>query len=92
MILKFLLWTFVIGYILYKLSGFFFRSMLFLFGRKMQKEYAQQNANTRTQQNHRKKPADGNVEIDYVPDNEAKKGKTKEDFRGGEYVDFEEVK
>jgi hypothetical protein len=35
------------------------------------------------------KPKGGNVNIDFVPKN--KKGKKGEEFRGGEYVEFEEV-
>lgn len=95
MILKFLLWTFVICYILYKLGGFFMRSMLFLFGRKMQKQYAQQQANAHNSHNHhyRRKPTDGNVEIDYVPEKEEKKkAKHSKNYQGGEYIDYEEIK
>ncbi len=41
-----------------------------------------------TQSSYKKKPKDGNVNIDFVPKKKGKKG----DFDGGEYVDFEEVK
>lgn len=35
------------------------------------------------------KPKDGNVNIDYVPGTKSKKGKN---FKGGDYVDYEELK
>lgn len=38
--------------------------------------------------NFNRKPADGNVNIDSVPPKE----KQKKDFKGGEYVDYEDVK
>ena len=38
---------------------------------------------------NRKHPGEGNVNIDYVPE-DGKKGSKK--YRGGDYVDFEEVK
>lgn len=36
----------------------------------------------------RTKPSDGNVHVDYVPGEKKSKG----NFKGGEYVDYEEVK
>ena len=39
-------------------------------------------------QGRRKRPSGGNVDIDYVPNKEGKKGKG---FKGGDYVDYEEV-
>ncbi len=39
-----------------------------------------------------KQPADGNVNIDYIPEEDKKNGKGPRNFKGGEYVDYEEVK
>jgi hypothetical protein len=95
MILKFLLWTFVISYLVYKIGGFLMRSMLFVFGRKLQNEYSQQQKRTYESQQYaesgfKKKPSDGNVTIEYIPEDNDKK--EKKDFRGGDYVDYEEIK
>ncbi|UXP33326.1 DUF4834 domain-containing protein [Reichenbachiella agarivorans] len=51
---------------------------------------ANQSRQQSSQQYQQRQPADGNVHIDYVP----KKGKEKEEkyFKGGDYVDYEEVK
>jgi len=76
--LKFLLIVFIISYAVYKLGGFFFK-VLTLGG----------NATPQNQRQARpsKRPSGGNVDINYVP-----KNGEKDDFKGGEYVDFEEVK
>ena len=39
------------------------------------------------QQQHRHQQSTGKINIDYIPEDPNKK-----DFRGGEYVDYEEVK
>lgn len=39
-----------------------------------------------------RRPSDGNVNVDYVPEDRKRKGKSKKDFDGGEYVDYEEIK
>jgi fructose-specific component phosphotransferase system IIB-like protein len=76
--IKFLLIIIAFFYILSKVGGFIFRT---LFGAAAQQ--AQQ------QRTHTKKPSDGNVQIDHAPKNEDKSSKN---FKGGDYVDFEEVK
>jgi len=40
-------------------------------------------------QSHRKRPIDGNVNIDFDPKEKQKQKKS--DYRGGDYVDYEEV-
>lgn len=57
----------------------------FLFGAPANER--QRAKSGRAGQQFKKKPADGNVNVDYVPD----KNKDK-DFGGGDYVDYEEVK
>jgi len=43
-----------------------------------------------TPNNQQKYTKEGDVHVDYVPKD--KKGKFGDDFKGGEYVDYEEVK
>ena len=78
-LLKFLLFIFIFFFIIKKVGGFVLRV---LFGAAAQQAQQQHRAQTR-------KPTDGNVHIDNAP----KKGeKSTKDFKGGDYVDFEEVK
>lgn len=82
--LKFLIITFLVGYLIFKLLGFVFRLVL--------KSSASSYGQHQSQQQNRyegKKPTDGNVNIDYVP---KKDQRDKKNFKGGEYVDFEEIK
>lgn len=73
---------FVVLWILVKLGGFFVRT----FFSGLTNQSRQQSSQHRQQ---RKQPSDGNVSIDYAPkDKENIKDK---DFRGGDYVDYEEV-
>jgi len=81
--IKFLLITIAFFYILSKIGGFVFRR---LFGAAAQQAQQQQQQQQRAQT---KKPSDGNVHIDYVPKKEDKPSKN---FKGGDFVDFEEVK
>lgn len=77
--MKFLLLTIIIGYVIIKAIGIFFRLII---GGSTMNQYGQQ-------QQQQQRPTNGNVHVDYVPKNDKK---TKENFKGGEYVDFEEVK
>ncbi len=77
--IKFLLIIIAFFYILSKVGGFIVRT---LFGAAAQQAQQQQRTDTR-------KPTDGNVHIDYAPKD---KEKSTKDFKGGDYVDFEEVK
>jgi len=78
--IKFLLIIFVFFFVLSKIGGFVFRT---LFGAAAQRSQQQQN------QQSTRRPTDGNVQIDYVPKKEEKLPKN---FKGGDFVDFEEVK
>lgn len=81
--LKFLLIIFLISYLVYKVGGFLVR-MLFI--NATQQHYQRSNGNPNPQS---KKPRNGNVNIDFMPEDGKKK---KADFKGGDYVDYEEVK
>lgn len=98
MLLKFLLFLFFL-YLLFRVINFFFKVMYTVSGAKKQANF---NRQQQSRQRHNgygpqsrkyKQPADGNVNIDYIPeDNKKKNGKGPRNFKGGEYVDFEEVK
>ena len=77
---KFLLIAFLFFFVLFKVGGFFLRLLLGGFST---------DRNHQTSTHSTRKPKDGNVHIDHIPnDNKKKSG----DFKGGEYVDYEEVK
>lgn len=83
---KFLLILFIIGYVLMKVGGFFFRIFLGGLGTKAAYQQSQRN-NQQSQQ--RKTTADG-VSIEYVPNE--KNERSAKNYKGGEYVDYEEIK
>lgn len=45
-----------------------------------------------TQQHQQTRPADGNVHVKFTSKNKSKEEKTSDDFKGGDYVDYEELK
>lgn len=81
---KFLIITFLILFVLFKLFGFLFRALFFTLSSRQQQQKRTGNPF------FRKRPPEGNVDIEYNPTENGRKGvKT---FKGGEYVDYEEVK
>lgn len=92
--LKFLLLTIIFIYVVYKASNFALKLFFPLeHARRMQKEYARKNnfgPKHRREQQQPRSP-DGHIHVDYVPPEEKKERNT-QDFKGGEYVDYEEVK
>jgi uncharacterized protein YxeA len=82
--LKFLLILILVIYLLYKVGGFLFKIMF------LGSPNYQQRSQNGYERNHRK-AQDGNLNIDYVPKKERGE-KTGKGFKGGDYVDFEEVK
>lgn len=85
--IKFLIITFLVCYLIYKLGGFLLRTFFISLGNKMQDSQSFQQSRTAYQ--HRR-TTNGNVDIDYIPKNG--KSKKVQDFKGGEYVDYEEVR
>lgn len=76
MMLKFLLIVGLIGFLLFRVLGVFFKVL------------TGSTANQRPQNyRHSRKPKDGNVNVDYIPE----KGKKGKGYKGGEYVDYEEL-
>ena len=97
--LKFLLISILFIYVVYKASNFVIKLLFPIqHARRMQAEFARKNGfgpKYRREQQQRQyqsqRAPDGSVHVDYVP-KEEKKERTTEDFKGGEYVDYEEVK
>lgn len=84
MLFKILLFAFVIIYVLFKISQLILK-MIFMRAAGIHKKQ------TYAYQSHHKKAQGSNLNIDYIP------GKNKSDesgknFKGGDYVDFEEIK
>ncbi|MFY0594181.1 DUF4834 family protein [Roseivirga sp.] len=63
-----------------------FRSIGRFMSRMMNGGQPQQNFSGRREQ---KKPTDGNVNVEYAPSK--KNPKSSDNFKGGDYVDYEEV-
>lgn len=95
MVLKFLVFLFFI-YLLFRVVSFFFKVMRAVSGAKRQQaNFNRQNGQQKSygpQSRKYKQPTDGNVNIDYIPEDDKKKGKGPRTFKGGEYVDYEEIK
>lgn len=91
-IIKFLLISFLILYILSKVWKYIFRGLLWLLGDQVRKQYYErmnEQMNPHSQRTYKTKK-EGEVEVQFNPDKQSKK--SKKDFRGGDYVDYEEVK
>ncbi len=84
---KVLLITFLIGYIFFKVGGFLFRILLGGLGAKAAHSQSKQNYSQSSQQ--KKRTADG-INIEFVPEDQGKR--SAKNFKGGEYVDYEEIK
>ena len=95
--LKFLLITIIFIYVVYKASNFLIRIFFPIeHARRMQAEFARKNGfgpkhRREQQQKHSHRSSDGGIHVDYVP-KEEKKERSTQDFKGGEYVDYEEIK
>lgn len=79
--LKFLLILFLIGYLFFKIGGFLFRLFLGRTAKAAQERQYKQNNKGRTTK-------DG-INIDHIPNQKGKR--TGGNFKGGEYVDYEEL-
>jgi len=82
MILKFLFILILIIYVFYKTAGFLFR---IVFGNLRSDPGSFQHR----RQSYSKKAPDSNLSIDTIPQEKSNKNSG---YKGGEYVDFEEVK
>jgi hypothetical protein len=82
LIFKLLLFFIVISWVFSKLLGFFVKSKL--------KQFVDHSQDLQREEQRRKAKPKSGVNVDYVPEDFQKK-KSKE-IRGGDYVDYEEVK
>lgn len=83
--LKFLVVVLGVGWLLGQLIRYFLRSKLAKFARHVS-EVAKEEQRT---QRHASKPTD-EIIVDYIPKKQQEK--REHDIKGGEYVDYEEVK
>lgn len=88
--LKFLLILILFFYVFYKVGGFIMKALYFGSGRQFQQrqQYQRQYGRERTTTYAK----NGEVKVDFVSEEEMKKRKSSRTNRGGEYVDYEEVK
>ncbi|WP_420576066.1 DUF4834 family protein [Ekhidna sp.] len=82
--LKIIIILILIGYVFYRVTSLIFSG---LFGGFNRQQHFGQSQSQYTRKS--RKAPDSNLNIDNVPGNRSKKDG---DYRGGEYVDFEEVK
>ena len=93
--LKFIIISVLFIYVVYKASDFILRMVDSVTGGGRVKNN-QRNRNFgpeyRRQQQQSRRP-EGDINIDYVPkDQKQKAQRSSEDYQGGEYVDYEELK
>ncbi|MEM6844820.1 MAG: DUF4834 family protein [Bacteroidota bacterium] len=96
--LKFIIITVLFIYVVYKASDFILRMIDSITGggrrvnntnrqkRNFGPEYRRQQKQGRSRQ------PNGDVNIDYIPEDQKKKQRSSQDFKGGDYVDYEEIK
>jgi Domain of unknown function (DUF4834) len=83
--LKFLLILFLILFIFPRLLKWALRGFVVSQFTKAQQDFQQKQQSSYSSSNKR----EGQIDVDFIP---PKKGKNSENFDGGEYVDYEEVK
>lgn len=81
---KFLILIFIFFFVIIKVGGFIIKLLFSGFGGH------QKNAFDKEKNSQQKKPVDGNVSIEYAPDTDNRKNINKK-FKGGDYVDYEEM-
>ncbi|CAN5140577.1 hypothetical protein BH23BAC1_BH23BAC1_01160 [soil metagenome] len=86
--IKFLIITFLILYLIFKFGGFLLRIFFNTLGNRVHQKFAEQATNGATYT--KTKPKGSNVEVEFSSNNNGQKNKP--EFKGGEYVDYEEVK
>lgn len=95
--LKFLIIIILIGYLFYKVGGFIFRTIFSSVSQQYQQQqryYQKQNGSPYSGSDNGRKAPNSNLNIDYVPGNgQASKKTVKKSagFKGGDYVDYEEL-
>ena len=87
--LKFLLILILFFYVFYKVGGFIMKALYFGSGRQFQQRQQYQKQNNRGNTTYAR---NGEVKVEYISEDEIKKRKSSTTNKGGEYVDYEEVK
>ncbi len=82
-------WIFKIVLAFIVFSWIFRTVTRFLMGGVIRQAQQQQQRQTQHQQN---RPPSGNVNVDFNPGKSASKKKSSDNFKGGDYVDYEELK
>ena len=85
--LKFLIVMVLVIYLIYKVAQFLLKVLIIGAGGQAAYKQRQEYRKYQSTHQHDKK---GNVSIDYIPENGKQAGS--QNFKGGEYVDYEEVK
>lgn len=85
--IKFLIITFIICYILFKVGGYLFKVLFWSLGNK-QRQTFNNGHNRRSYQSKR----EGDINIEYIPKNKNGQAPKTKEFKGGEYVEYEDVK
>lgn len=92
--LKFIIISVLFIYVVYKASDFIIRMIDSVTGgRRVNPSQRERNFGPEHRRQQQRRPQNGNVNIDYIPDDQKKKqSPSSEDFKGGEYVDYEDIK
>ncbi|WKN45710.1 DUF4834 family protein [Tunicatimonas pelagia] len=96
--LKFIIIAVLFIYVVYKASDFVLRMIDSVTGggRRVNNTNGRGRSfgpeHRRQQQSRYRQSKNGNVNIDYVPKEQTKKRSASEGFKGGDYVDYEDVK
>lgn len=80
---KFLLILFILGFIFIKVNNFLFGTLYKILGVSPHR--------AKNSPRYKKSPKEGEIKIKYVSEEEQRHRKRSQEFRDGDYVDFEEV-
>ncbi|HYG39892.1 MAG TPA: DUF4834 family protein [Cytophagales bacterium] len=83
---KFIVISIICFYLLFKVVGLLFRVLFSAMGSNTPPRSVFGSGGF-SKNNSKRRPASGNINVDYIPEDKSKK-----EFKGGEYVDYEEVK
>ncbi|MFC0185854.1 protein of unknown function [Pseudarcicella hirudinis] len=86
MIIKFLGIVFLVFFLFPRLIKWLVKGFVVSQMNKSQQQFYEQQRNAQSSQKR-----EGQIDVDYVPPRN-KNPKSTDDFRGGEYIDYEEVK
>ncbi len=90
---KFILFAILFIYVAYKVSGFILKVFDTMLGRNPADDARQRNFGPEYRRQKYRQPKNGNVNIDYIPEEEDdQKPRPSKGFKGGDYVDYEELK